>query len=71
MITKLAAKATVTATSTVQWLKSRIEQGGADDRGDISITTVIIWVAAVGGAITIAGSLAVLITKYNGRLAGI
>ncbi|MFD9338635.1 hypothetical protein ACFWBF_30210 [Streptomyces sp. NPDC060028] len=54
-----------------QWLKSRIEQGGADDRGDISITTIIIWVAAVAGAITIAGGIALLITRYNARLAGI
>lgn len=54
-----------------QWLKSRIDQGVADDRGDISITTVIIWVAAVAGAITIAGGIALLIARYNTRLAGV
>ncbi|MDQ1041869.1 hypothetical protein [Streptomyces sp. V4I2] len=41
------------------------------DRGDISITTVIIWVAAVTGALVIAGTIAVVIAKYNGNLAGI
>jgi hypothetical protein len=41
------------------------------DRGDISITTVIIWVAAVTGALVIAGTIAVIIAKYNGNLAGI
>ncbi|MFI9730917.1 hypothetical protein [Streptomyces sp. NPDC052092] len=41
------------------------------DRGDISITTVIIWVAAVTGALLIAGTIAVVIAKYNGNLSGI
>lgn len=41
------------------------------DRGDISITTVIIWVAAVTGALLIAGTIAAVIAKYNGNLSGI
>ncbi|MET7474660.1 hypothetical protein ABZT17_09930 [Streptomyces sp. NPDC005648] len=41
------------------------------DRGDISITTVIIWVAAVTGALAIAGTIAVVIAKYNGNLNGL
>ncbi len=41
------------------------------DRGDISTTTVIIWVAAVTGAVLIAGTIAVVITKYNGKLSGL
>ncbi|MEU4507393.1 hypothetical protein [Streptomyces sp. NPDC024089] len=41
------------------------------DRGDISTTTVIIWVAAVTGAVLIAGSIALVVAKYNGQLAGL
>ncbi|MFJ9121311.1 hypothetical protein ACIRJO_38020 [Streptomyces sp. NPDC102394] len=41
------------------------------DHGDISITTVIIWVAAVTGALLIAGTIAVVIGKYNGQLNGL
>jgi len=54
-----------------QWLQGRIDQGRGDDRGDISITTVIIWVAAVTGALLIAGTIAVVVSKYNGKLTGI
>ncbi|MFI5987671.1 hypothetical protein ACIBEA_43285 [Streptomyces sp. NPDC051555] len=50
---------------------AEIEKRASEDRGDISITTVIIWVAAVAGALLIAGSIGVLITKYNGKLSGI
>ncbi|MGW1768259.1 hypothetical protein ACWCQL_29975 [Streptomyces sp. NPDC002073] len=71
MMTKLAAQATVTATAAVRWFKHRIEQGGASDRGDISITTVIIWVAVTASALAIAGALAVVATKYQGKLSGI
>lgn len=58
------------------WLATRVEEGLKEagrrpDRGDISITTVIIWVAAVTGALVIAGTIAVVIAKYNGNLAGI
>ncbi|MFI5689463.1 hypothetical protein [Streptomyces sp. NPDC051636] len=41
------------------------------DRGDISTTTVIIWVAAVTGAVLIAGTIAIVIGKYNGKLSGL
>ncbi|MEU5225308.1 hypothetical protein AB0G55_22075 [Streptomyces toyocaensis] len=60
----------------VHALTARLEEGLAElwrrpDRGDISITTVIIWVAAVTGALVIAGTIAVVIAKYNGNLNGI
>ncbi|MFI5641986.1 hypothetical protein ACIA8H_31805 [Streptomyces goshikiensis] len=71
MMTKLAALATTAACATAAWFTSRIGQGGADDRGDISITTIIIWVAATAGALAIAGTIAVVIAKYNTSLSGI
>jgi hypothetical protein len=57
-------------------LATRVREVLADtarrpDRGDISITTVIIWVAAVAGALLIAGTIAVVISKYNVKLGGI
>ncbi|CAL9671319.1 hypothetical protein SUDANB15_07417 (plasmid) [Streptomyces sp. enrichment culture] len=57
-------------------LTTRLEEGLAElqrrpDRGDISITTVIIWVAAVTGALVIAGTIAAVIARYNGNLSGI
>ncbi|MCX5327806.1 hypothetical protein [Streptomyces sp. NBC_00140] len=60
----------------VRLLTERLEEGLAElgrrpDRGDISITTVIIWVAAVTGALLIAGTIAVVINKYNTSLNGI
>ncbi|CAM5655866.1 hypothetical protein GCM10010261_63490 [Streptomyces pilosus] len=60
----------------VRQLTARLKEGLAElqrnpDRGDISITTVIIWVAAVTGALLIAGTIAVVVAKYNGNLSGI
>ncbi|MFJ9822386.1 hypothetical protein ACIRU3_45675 [Streptomyces sp. NPDC101151] len=60
----------------VHWLTTRIEESlkevrSRPDRGDISTTTVIIWVAAVTGALLIAGSIAVVIAKYNSKLSGL
>ena len=60
----------------VRRLAARVEESLAElrqrpDRGDISITTVIIWVAAVTGALLIAGTIAVVIAKYNENLNGI
>ncbi|MEV6574850.1 hypothetical protein [Streptomyces sp. NPDC051577] len=55
-------------------LKSRweeVQEHAAEDRGDISITTIIIWVAAVAGALAIAGTIGIVVTKYNGKLSGI
>jgi flagellar basal body-associated protein FliL len=49
--------------------EERLEEAARQpDRGDISITTVIIWVAAVTGALVIAGTIAVVIAKYNTNL---
>ncbi|MFD8952804.1 hypothetical protein ACFV0B_28590 [Streptomyces xanthophaeus] len=48
-----------------------IKKNSTEDRGEISITTIIIWVAAVAGAIAIAGTIGVVISKYNGKLSGI
>ncbi|MFE9882286.1 hypothetical protein [Streptomyces sp. NPDC005784] len=60
----------------VGWLTTRLQEGLDDarrrpDRGDISTTTVIIWVAAVTGAVLIAGTIAVVIAKYDGKLSGL
>ncbi|NUS15639.1 MAG: hypothetical protein HOY69_30310 [Streptomyces sp.] len=56
-----------------RWVQQRVDQGRrrGDDRGDISITTVIIWVAVVAGALVIAGTIGLVLTKYNGKLSGI
>jgi len=67
---------TVRSYRAVLQLTTRLEEGLAElrrrpDRGDISITTVIIWVAAVTGALVIAGTIAAVIAKYNGNLSGI
>ncbi|MFJ1974094.1 hypothetical protein ACIO93_36305 [Streptomyces sp. NPDC087903] len=60
----------------VHWLTTHLQEGLQEaqrrpDRGDISTTTVIIWVAAVTGAVLIAGTIAVVIAKYNGKLSGL
>ncbi|MEU5632103.1 hypothetical protein ACH47C_23330 [Streptomyces rishiriensis] len=57
-------------------LTTRVQEGLQEaarrpDRGDISTTTVIIWVAAVTGAVLIAGTIAIVITKYNAKLNGL
>ncbi|MGW1269779.1 hypothetical protein [Streptomyces sp. NPDC002491] len=62
--------------STARWISTRLEEGRQErarrpDGGDISITTVIIWVAAVTGAVLIAGTIAILVSKYNGKLSGL
>jgi hypothetical protein len=56
---------------TTRWQESLEEARRRPDRGDVSITTVIIWVAAVTGALLIAGTIALVIAKYNGRLSGL
>ncbi|KJY31704.1 hypothetical protein VR44_17660 [Streptomyces katrae] len=48
-----------------------IKEHSSKDRGDISITTIIIWVAGITGAIAIAGTIAIVVSKYNGKLSGI
>ena len=57
-------------------LTTRLHEGLGEaarrpDRGDISITTVIIWMAAVAGALLIGGTIAVVIAKYNLKLTGL
>ncbi|MET8288348.1 hypothetical protein ABZV80_24265 [Streptomyces sp. NPDC005132] len=53
-------------------LRERLEEASRQpDRGDISITTVIIWAAGITGAILIAGTIAIVINKYNGKLTGL
>ncbi|GGJ60714.1 hypothetical protein [Streptomyces brasiliensis] len=57
-------------------LTTRLQEGLEEasrrpDRGDISTTTVIIWVAAVTGAVLIAGTIAIVIAKYSGQLSGL
>lgn len=48
-----------------------IKKGNTEDRGEISITTAIIWVAAVAGAIAIAGTIGIVVSRYNtGLLSG-
>ncbi|MFF4145126.1 hypothetical protein ACFY0A_27870 [Streptomyces sp. NPDC001698] len=64
------------ANGAVLRLTTRLQEGIQEaarrpDRGDISTTTVIIWVAAVTGAVLIAGTIAVVIAKYNGKLSGL
>ncbi|MER5915623.1 hypothetical protein ABT124_35620 [Streptomyces sp. NPDC001982] len=64
------------ANGAVLRLTTRVQEGLQEaarrpDRGDISTTTVIIWVAAVTGAVLIAGTIAVVIAKYNGKLNGL
>ncbi|ATZ21973.1 hypothetical protein SLAV_39175 [Streptomyces lavendulae subsp. lavendulae] len=59
----LAAKA--------HWEKIQAYSRGDMDRGDISITTIIIWTAAVAGALAIAGTIAVVVVKYQVKLSGI
>lgn len=62
----LAARLATTARQA--W--DRLEQGRrrGDDRGDISITTVIIWGAVIAGALIIASTIAVILNKYDGKL---
>ncbi|MFK0223721.1 hypothetical protein ACIQWN_36740 [Streptomyces vinaceus] len=50
---------------------AKVQAHAVEDRGDISITTIIIWVAAVAGALAIAGTIGVVVSKYNGKLSGI
>ncbi|MEE1782710.1 hypothetical protein PUR71_07210 [Streptomyces sp. SP17BM10] len=38
------------------------------ERGDISITTVIVWVAVIACAIGIAGVIGILASKYKDQL---
>ena len=73
MWTELTTRLTVAAQQLADVGRRRIDTVIDDarrepDRGDISVTTVIIWVAAVAGAIAIAGAIALVITKYKTKL---
>ncbi|ANZ13395.1 hypothetical protein ACH4YO_38005 [Streptomyces noursei] len=68
MLTKLVARASVWAADYRERMAKSLAQ---PDRGDISITTVIIWAAAIGGAIVIAGTIAAVVKKYDGKLGGV
>jgi len=70
------ARAWARANGAVRRLTTRVQEGLEEaarrpDRGDISTTTVIIWVAAVTGAVLIAGTIAIVIAKYNGKVSGL
>ncbi|WP_331726205.1 hypothetical protein [Streptomyces sp. NBC_01276] len=68
-MTKLAIRLSLAAKA--HWEKIQAHSRGDQDRGDISITTIIIWTAAVAGALAIAGTIAVVVVKYQGKLSGI
>ncbi|MBB1258336.1 hypothetical protein [Streptomyces alkaliterrae] len=68
----LAAKAAVWGAVIRDHLEERAAsplKGG--DRGDVSVTTVIIWVAAITGAVAIAALITALMNRYGARLNGI
>ncbi len=70
----LHAQAALTVTagvlhSRLRALQQEIRDG--DDRGDSPISTVVIIVAAVAGALLIAGGLATAYSRANGKLSGI
>jgi hypothetical protein len=53
-------------------LRGRLDKAREEgDRGDISISTVIIWVAVIAGAVLIAAALTALFTKYKGKVSGL
>lgn len=52
----------------LQAIRARAAEEG--DRGDGPISTVIIIMASIAGALVIAGALAVLYGKYAGKLTG-
>jgi len=68
VIHRVAASLTVAADAARRRLD---EAARRPDRGEVSITTVIIWVAVISGAIAIAGTITALLSKYNGKLSGI
>ncbi|MFE6782088.1 hypothetical protein ACFVFF_07490 [Streptomyces sp. NPDC057680] len=76
MKTSLLLRAQAAATACAWALRSRLEEARAEardrgDRGDSPISTVVIIIAAVTGALLIAGGLAAAYGRANGRLDGI
>ncbi|MEJ8640169.1 hypothetical protein [Streptomyces sp. MS2.AVA.5] len=69
--TKAAVTATVLAHAVRERLDAiRQEADQGSDRGDGPISTVIIIMASIAGALVIAGALAVLYGKYATKLTG-
>lgn len=68
MLSRLVVRARVWAADYRERMEASLAR---PDRGDISITTVIIWAAAIGGAIVIAGTIAAVVKKYDGKLGGV
>ncbi|MCX5231491.1 hypothetical protein ACIO8G_35260 [Streptomyces sp. NPDC087219] len=70
----LRAQAAVTACAwAIRTRLEEVQQEAKDrgDRGDSPISTVVIIVAAVAGALIIAGGLAAAYGRANGKLSGI
>jgi hypothetical protein len=68
----LQLRAGVALTLALSGLKDSMQEirSDASERGDGPIPTVIIVLATIAGAALIAGTLAVLYGKYNGKLLG-
>ncbi|MFJ2060337.1 hypothetical protein ACIOMM_30970 [Streptomyces sp. NPDC087908] len=76
MKTSLLLRTQAAAATCVWALRTRLEEAHAEardrgDRGDSPISTVVIIIAAVAGALLIAGGLAAAYGRANGRLDGI
>ncbi|MFE0764734.1 hypothetical protein [Streptomyces smyrnaeus] len=69
MLDRCAVALTMLSTT----LQGRLETARAEmkaraDAGEIAVSTVIIWAAAIGGAIAIAGTITAVLLKANGKL---
>jgi len=51
-----------------RWETARTEMKDRKDAGEIAVSTVIIWAAAIGGALAIAGTITAVLLKANGKL---
>lgn len=71
MLSELSIRAAVTTREVWRRMSGWLEEAQQrPDRGDISITTVIIWVAAVTAAVGMAGAIAFVVNKYANDLRG-
>ncbi|WP_326693345.1 MULTISPECIES: hypothetical protein [unclassified Streptomyces] len=69
MINRFAVSVTMLALAfTDKWEAARAEMQDRADAGEIAVSTVIIWAAAIGGAIAIAATITAVIMKANGKL---
>ncbi|MFF1511911.1 hypothetical protein [Streptomyces sp. NPDC058326] len=76
MKTSPLLRAQAAATARVWAIRSRLEEVHQEakergDRGESSISTVVIIIAVVAGALVIAGGLAAAYGRANGKLSGI